>query len=317
MDTRTRCDWSDLHTDECGHCRGGDDGSPALFVASSPARRPRERPVREQLVPQRPPWPITPPAETAEYPLLCSRDTACRPPDDGGPRRVGGRSHLCPVCEDRARDDLAEVEAAWPDLQERVAAIRAVDAAAARVSGDTPGTGIVLDEAVSQAVHDTVAQAQWWARLVMRERGHIPPDATPVGLLGWLGRSQVPWIAAHRDREVAVAFADDASRLARQVRSAAYPAGWRTIPLPVGCDVQVPVDGDCEGSPGGPCPGRLTARIRPDLGRMPDLVCDADAGHVVPPSVWQRPGWKHAALREDAVRAFLGRLRPRHADSDG
>ena len=59
-----------------------------------------------------------------------------------------------------------------------------------------------------------------------------------------------------------------------------------------------------------PCPGRMTARIRPDLAQVPDLVCDRDPAHRVPPDVWQRQGWKHAARNEAATRALFNAIRP-------
>lgn len=311
MDTRTRCDWSDLHTDECGHCRGGDDGTPGVFLADPPPR-PARTPTRlAPRIVKTAPAPIPSPL-TAAYPLLCVNPD-CRP--NTGPRRAAGRSHVCPQCEDTARDNLARTAAAWLDVRAALTQLRVL-AAVGPVTG-TRARGIVLNEAASAAAAAATDLALWYTRLTIRERGHTPARTDTPGLLRWLARTQVPWLTGHPDQGVAAAFTTDTADVRRRCEAAAYPAGWRTIPLPVGCDVQVPVDGDCEGSPGGPCPGRLTARIRPDLGRMPDLVCDADAGHVVPPSVWQRPGWKHAALREDAVRAFLGRLRPRHADSDG
>ena len=57
-------------------------------------------------------------------------------------------------------------------------------------------------------------KAHFYARIVMRERGHAPDDATPVGLLRWLARSHVPWLA----------------RLAQPVPDARRPHGRRASP---------------------------------------------------------------------------------------
>ena len=302
---RTRCAWSDLHTDECGHCRG-DDGTPGVYVAAAPvAARERWHPPTLTVRDARPePSPLT-----ARYPLLCALGDGCRPPDRGGPRQVGGRSHLCPACEDATRDRLLEVADAWPDMQARLTAIRAL-AFAGFVTGDSPGTGIVLDEAASDAMREVGLKAHFYARIVMRERGHAPDDATPVGLLRWLARSHVPWLAAHPDSGVAEGFAADAADLARQARTVAYPAGWRTIPVPLACTADVPTrPDDDDDSPTAPCPGRMTARIRPDLHRLPDLVCDTNPDHKLGPDVWQRNGWKHAARNERAHQRLIDAIR--------
>ncbi len=301
---RTRCAWSDLHTDECGHCRG-DDGTPGVYVAAAPvAARERWHPPTLSVQRGRPePSPLT-----ARYPLLCALGDGCRPQDRGGPRQVGGRSHLCPVCEDATRDRLLEVADAWPDMQARLTAIRAL-AFAGFVTGDSPGTGIVLDEAASDAMREAGLAAHFYTRVVMRERGHTPPDATPVGLMRWLARNHVPWLCAHPDAGVAEGFAGDAAGLARRARSAAYPAGWRTIPVPLPCPARVAIDDDNPDDGDRACAGRMTARIRPDLHRLPDLVCDTNPAHTIGPDVWQRNGWKHAARNERAHQRLIDAIR--------
>ena len=301
-EVRPRCDRTDLHQDECSHCRRDDDGTPAVFLAHNPAAprperwHPPTRTIRPAATPA--PSPLT-----ARYPVLCAAE--CRTPEHGGPRQAGGRSHLCPVCEDRTRDDLTAVADAWPDLEARLTAIKALWGADF-ITGDRAGTGLVLDEPASAAMREASMTAHFYVRIVMRERGHTPENATPPGLIRWLARNHVPWLAAHPDPDVATAFAADAADLARQARNAAYPAGWRTIPLPLDCHVQLEAEPD---APTIPCPGRMTARIRPDLAQVPDLVCDRDPAHRVPPDVWQRHGWKHAARNEAATRRFIEHVR--------
>lgn len=306
-----RCNFSDLPADACAHCRG-DDGTPGLYLADPPRPpKPAVDPavIRARLAAQiTRPASVEPPNITPNYPVLCCLADDCRDVEHGGPRATGGRSHLCPVCEDRARDNLHAVADAWPDLQAQLVAIRAL-ASSVFITGGSPGTGIVLNELASDALLAATERAHWYARLVLTERGHTPSDAEPVGLLRWLAKNQVPWLAAHPDQGVAEAFALDAAALARQARSAAYPAGWRTIPVPLACHAHVPDDPDVEDSPTHPCPGRMTARIRPDLHRLPDLVCDTDPAHTIPPDVWQRQGWKSAARNERGTRAFLDAIR--------
>lgn len=316
---RTRCDWSDLHTDECAHCLG-DDGQPGVVLAPPP---PRPKPVvdaaaiRQKLraaTPLRPPGPPQPSLVVARYPVLCALGEDCRPGEHGGPRASGGRSHLCPVCEDRARDNLVAVADAWLDLHQQLVSLRAL-ASAGFTRGDTPGVGLVLNEPASAAIGAATAVGHFYARLVMRERGMAPDDATPPGVLRWLARNHVPWLCRHPDQGVAEAFAVDAADTARQARSAAYPAGWRTIQIPLDCHAEIPLnpdpdDGDeGEDSPTAPCPGRMTARIRPDLHRLPDLVCDTDDTHTVGPDVWQREGWKAAARNEEGARKLFATVR--------
>ena len=306
--TVTRCTRSDLPTDMCAHCTG-DAGVPALFVADSPTRpRVDAAVIRERLTAQiTRPARIRPSTVTPRYPALCALGDDCRPEDRGGPRQTGGRSHVCPACEDRARDNLTAAADTWPDLQAQLVAIRALDSAGF-ITGGTPGTGIILNEPASAAILAATERAHFYTRLVITERGHTPDDATPVGLLRWLARNEVPWLCAHPDQGVAEAFTVDTADLARKARSAAYPAGWRTIPIPLACHTRTPDDPDDPDSPTTPCPGRMTARIRPDLHRLPDLVCDTNPGHTVSPEVWQRAGWKHAARHEAATRRFLGSI---------
>lgn len=293
MDTRTRCDWSDLHTDECGHCRGGDDGTPGVFLADPPPR-PARTPTRlAPRIVKTAPAPIPSPL-TAAYPLLCVNPD-CRP--NTGPRRAAGRSHVCPQCEDTARDNLARTAAAWLDVRAALTQLGAL-AAVGPVTG-TRARGIVLNEAASAAAAAATDLARWYTRLTIRERGHTPARTDTPGLLRWLARTQVPWLTGHPDQGVAAAFTTDTADVRRRCEAAAYPAGWRTIPVPLSCGVV---------AAGAACGGSMTATIRPDLHRLPNLVCDTDPAHVVAPDVWQRAGWKRAARHTGAARTLLDSL---------
>ena len=312
-----RCTSSDLPADSCAHCRGDDPDVQPIDTAPPPAR-PRERWIPQTLS-VAPAGPAEPSTVTATYPLLCAAEhqpegpdadptPSCRPESHGGPRRTGGRSHLCEVCEERTRERWQSIHDTWPDIEARLVAIRGVWG-----NGKLTGSisyGLGLDEHASDAMREVGLKAHFYARLIMAERGHTPPDATPAGLARWLA-SHTPWVCAHPDRAVAVAFADDAATLARAVKSAAYPVGVRTIPLPLACDKTTPAPGADPDDPDAEqqqCRGRMTATIHPDLTHVPDLVCDVDPGHRIHPAEWQREGWKGAARNERATRTFLQHL---------
>ena len=310
-----RCDRSDLPASMCAHCVGH-AGVPSIDVAPTPpVRAPRLRVVRDPEVPVR--RAEQPPATSVrvEYPVLCASGR-CRPDEHGGPRETGGRSHVCPVCEDRTRENLDALAAAWPDLQKRLTALRSPWGSEPVTGGGS--TGIDLDERVSGTAHAAAELVAFYSRLVIAERGHTPPAASPPSLARWLARSQTPWLCAHSDQGVAASYVGDVADAWRDVRAAAYPVGTKTIRLPLRCSKLCPVpheDGsmpepDEDGQwPDGtrfiPCPGGMTATIHPDLQYVPDLVCDLNPGHRVPPAEWQRTGWKAAAKNQAATLRLL------------
>ena len=291
MTETPRCDLSDMPPEWCAHCRG-DDGTTGVYFAPTPPPvrthwHPRTRTATyERGTPAPSPLP-------AVYSVLCGRGDDCRPPEHGGPRRTEGRSHVCDVCEDRTTRDLSRVVDAWPDLQAALTALPAVDPTKEGGKPDAVARGLILNEAASEASAAVAIAAHFYARLVRTERGFAPSqDATPPGLLRWLAKGHVPWLLRHSDKELALAFAADAADLRRGVESAAYPAGWRTIPVGIPCGTTIAPDPDRgEDFPAYACGGTLAARVRPDLDRLPDLVCDVEDTHRVPPSVWRRHDW--------------------------
>lgn len=302
-----RCEWSDLEQEQCAHCRG-DDGTPGVYFADAP-RLPvgSARPVPRVL--ERRPATLAA-APVAAYPALC-QNPSCRPDELGGPRQAAPRSHVCPHCEDYARECLTVTAEAWPDLQDRLSTIRGLWETE-RVKADGK-VGLALD----QAVVDTADRAEWaltaWARIVRRDRGHVPPTTGGAPAVAeWLARGHVPWMCSHPDQGIALGFVTGVAEVRGRVWSVAFPSGTRVIPLHTPCLARVPeprADGsvpepDSTGSfpPGtrtAPCPGELTARIAADLYRYPDLICDTDPTHVVPPSTWQRWAYRPIPTRGD------------------
>ena len=316
-----RCTLSDLPADACAHCRG-DDGTPGLYLADPPRPpKPAVDPavIRARLAAQiTRPARVEPPKITPNYPVLCASGR-CRPDEHGGPRETGGRSHVCPVCEDHARENLDALAAAWPDLQKRLTALRSPWGSEPVTGGGS--TGIDLNERVSGTAHAAAELVAFYSRLVIAERGHTPPAASPPSLARWLARSQTPWLCAHPDQGVASSYVGDVADAWRDVRAAAYPVGTKTIRLPLRCSKLCPVphddgtmpepDDDGEWPDGTrfiPCPGGMTATIHPDLQYVPDLVCDLNHGHRVPPAEWQRTGWKSAAKNQAATHRLLHRI---------
>lgn len=346
MTATVLCLQSDLPIEWCAHCRGDDGATRGVVYADPPPRLPAPWVnVAPDMwtAPANTPLPASLP-EPVTFPVLCARGEDCRPtrPDhngSGGPRQTGRRAHLCPECEDHTRGDLAALAAIWDDLEDALTAppVRDEDGLP---GGREPSMGLALNEAASAAISDATATALLYARIARAENGWTPGltrrhrggrpyvDVTAPSLLRWLARTAVPFFAAHPDQGLAVAFADDAHRLWRAGRNAAYPAGWRTIRVPLDCDRRDDAGIDlawfdsltCQeraeyvaSLPA--CPGRMTARVRPDLDRAPDLVCDYNPGHTVPPAVWQRLGWKANARSERGVRALFAHAAGGPADA--
>lgn len=262
----------------------------------------------------------TPIPRNATYPATCINPRCRRPGPDGQPqpgRPTGGRSNLCPACEDRIRDNLDAVADTWPDLEAALTSVRS--------SGDpvrsTPEPGIVVNEHVSEVMRDVEATLAFYGRRVRDERGMAYPlgePATPQ-LARWLARTHLPWLAAHPDQGVAEALVDDAARLRRRCWSAAYASPTHHTTLPFRCTDTTPPPGEAadddgdRGVPAVAC-GALVSVTWVEGEPMRDASCER--GHVIPPSTWMRTQWalKHAQIDEGAARAMLAAAlnRPRH-----
>lgn len=239
-------------------------------------------PVRERRPARRQP--------PARFPALCA--ASCR---HGAPRPTGGRAHVCPPCEEAAVEALRAIGRVWPDLQARLVGERPVWRTE-RVKAEG-AVGLNLSQAVLDVSLDVEELVAWWCQTVRDEAGvPAPAGGVPV-LVEWLARWHVSWFGSHPDRALATGFVDDCREFASRVAAVAYPKDTRVVHVPRRCHARAPVDASVEALPDGSwpegamlvqCPGRLTARIHPDLAQYPDLVCDLNPGHVVPPSIWSR-----------------------------
>ena len=333
-----RCPLSDMPPEWCAHCRGDNPAVSGDSFVAVPLSLRAFRPRYITPLDTPPPVSVLPPlwrdVVTHAYPLLCARGELCRASEHGGPRQTGQRAWLCPPCEDHTRDDLLALAGIWVDLEAALTAPPPRDDDGLPGGRSEPSTGLNLNEAASAALSEATALALLYARLARTETGRTPGetrrhrdgrpyiDVTTPSLLRWLARNTVPSFAAHPDQGLALAFADDAHRLWRAGHSAAYPQGWRTLRIPLDCarrddghlDPDVLADMDATDRDSliaaqPPCPGRMTARVKPDLDRLPDLVCDQNPAHTVPPATWQRLGWKANARSERGLKALLERTK--------
>ena len=204
----------------------------------------------------------------------------CRP----APRPTGGRSNLCPGCEDRVRDHLNQLAADWPELENRLEPVR-VAGEKVTASADESITldqrvvacrAAVTDTAVSLAQHvaacRSVTPPGW-----VRERPDVP------ALLRWLARVWVPWLSAQPDPVDSGAMAKDLTDLARESRSLAWPSGARRFDIP---NLVCPVILDETGQR---CGGAMFAIVgNLDKYTLPDLRCSVHDTHRVEPTVWTR-----------------------------
>lgn len=231
----------------------------------------------------------------------------CRPAAHGGPRQIVAGSHLCEVCRDNFAADLNRIADAWRDLTDRLAQADG-NPMSEKVSSGGQDFGLVINEHVSDVIHEVSAWAWFTTRIVVDERGTGSPAEPEIpALLRWLSLWHVDWLSSHKDADLAAAFAIEARELVKTVRRTAYPSGARRIDLPVACAEQVcePDDGPCV-----PCTGRMYVMVVPDARYYPDLVCSEDAAHRMTPAMWTRAGWrKHMdpAAVEALTRHLLGR----------
>ena len=306
-----RCAWSDLPTEMCAHCLGHTDPIPPIDVAPAP-RRPK--PVaRARDLSTAGKRAYTPLPRHRAFPALCVNPRCRKPGPDGQPtpgRPTGGRSNICPDCEDRVRLDLDAVADTWPDLE------RALTSATHNGSDPithSPAPGIAVNQHVADVMRDTEATLAFYGRRVVTERGMSWPlgEPTPPELARWLARTHLPWLAAHPDQGIAEALCDDAASMRRRVWGAAYATPTHHTRLPFRCpDTTPPDDGPTRAD--GPTPhdepvecGALVTVTWVDGEPMRDAVCER--GHTIPVTTWMRTKWalRHSQVDEGAARAML------------
>ena len=207
-----------------------------------------------------------------------------------------------------ARDDLLAIADAWPDMLERLA--REGTRGGERVSG-TSNPGLVLNEAVSEAMRELTSWAHYLTRVLMDEvldaagRPWRPHSTAPADLYAEIARERVGHFTEHPDEMVRLMFGDDCRDMRDLATRTAYPSGRRWVPLPIPCAEHSTSDlGERV-----PCPGAYRVLLDPDRpGLVPDMVCSEDDQHRVTPVEWQRVSRK-TALDPTAAAALLARIR--------
>lgn len=96
--------------------------------------------------------------------------------------------------------------------------------------------------------------------------------------------------------ETGPTFCHQAASLAHRVHTAAHPDGYRTLTTGLPCQIH-------------DCPGTYT--VRPTTtGAEPDLICNHNHTHRIPPAQWARDRWR--ARNEDAARHLLAAITGNH-----
>ena len=109
-----------------------------------------------------------------------------------------------------ARDDMLAIADTWPDLLDRLGRddSSAQDGMPKQVNR-TPG--LVINEAVSDAMRQITAWAHFLARVLLEETDWTPPPgAGTPRLLTLIARQRIGHFTAHTDQSIRLAFHDDA-----------------------------------------------------------------------------------------------------------
>lgn len=185
-----------------------------------------------------------------------------------------------------ARNDLLYIAEAWPDLIDRLG--RETSTAADGMPKPVSRTpGLVINEHVSAVIADATKFTWQLADALVQSTDWTPPSEQAPAVLADIARTRVGHFTAHPDTDVRAEFHKRLDDMRRTVEHAAYPDGFRTRTTAVRCEEQ----GDSPEGERIPCPGFYTFRARGD-GSHPDLICNQNRQHRVPPSVWSRSGWR-------------------------
>lgn len=200
-----------------------------------------------------------------------------------------------------ARNRLLEIADTWPALTARLRPGSSADRSGVHVA---PSSRPPIDVHVSDVVAEVTEWAHFLAHVLMDETDWRPDDTSMPALARGLAE-RVGHFTEHPDEQLALAFTDDAKRLAHLVRSTALPTGRRTVRVGLRCEMH-------DTSPLGErvaCTGWYTLVLDPDKpGYIPDLVCTQDGQHRITPDEWQR-AYRRTAMRPEAAAALIARLR--------
>lgn len=189
-----------------------------------------------------------------------------------------------------ARDDLLGIARDWPVLATRLPAA----AGPSQAGMPRPATR-TLSLPINLHVVRLRSEVTTWARglvatLVAARADYRPPahDTAPA-LLVHVATTRLGHFTEAEDGPT---FCTYAEHLAHRVHGAAYPDGFRTLSTGLACQV--------EG-----CTGTYTVRPLAS-GAEPDLVCNRDRDHRLPPAVWARDRWR--VQHEDGARHLLAAI---------
>lgn len=206
------------------------------------------------------------------------------------------------------RDMLAIVDA-WPALLARLPRGGTVEHHAGKRT-KRAGAPIPIDAHVSDVIGEVTEWVVFLARVLMDETDWTPEQTDTPDLLREIAETRVGHFTEHPDEAWAPGIADDAARLAKLVRTTAYPSGRRKIPLNIACIEH----GTSDLGERIPCTGKLWTHLVPDE-RIEDFVCDVDPMHRMTPLQWNR-SQRRDPVRDRDLDALLHGGRLRHT-SDG
>jgi hypothetical protein len=204
--------------------------------------------------------------------------------------------NLCTTCGEDLRDNLHKIAARWPELEKALTTPN-TGGEKGRTKHGMIAVGTNLNEA-AVAARRACTDAVWFTLQVIRDdlddmgKPFRPPrlspnrsqDDTPT-LAGWIATWHIGHITHKTARESAEEIARDVAAAERRTFALTEKDRDRKIPTGMPCENH----GTSDMGERVPCTGSMVAELSE---QMPDLVCDQDASHRIPPDVWSRSYWK-------------------------
>lgn len=231
-------------------------------------------------------------------------------------RPIQDTANLCPSCGDRLRENLHKIADRWHYLEQCLMEREAIDSSEqGKAKNGMKAVGTTINEAAATA-RRACTDAVWFTVQVIRddldtaERPFTPPptsatrsqDDTPA-LARWLAVWQVAHITHRTARETAEEIARDLAAAEAATHKVVDVGPVKRVKVGLPCDQH----GTSDMGERVPCTGEMEAKLSQ---QMPDLVCNVDSSHRIPPDVWSRQYWKRAHIvSEDGARNLIGRMR--------
>lgn len=183
------------------------------------------------------------------------------------------RKRLCDQCVNDTYQALQALIRDWP---------RVLTAQYEKIRDDgekvthTRTQSLPINAEVVQYVQDTTSLLWFWVQLILQTNPtHAGPDSIDAKTTArYLATNLDTLIAA--DEDVTAGLRDETTTLTRRARHYAHPeTRSRRVTIGIHCP-----------EPG--CDGTLEARLKPRMDMIPDLVCNQDRHHHVPPSEFRR-----------------------------